>query len=112
MRSRKRLGMWAWLRAKKIQTGLSVIDFKPAAFFVRVARPGRVHGGRGGLVVRSRPRDQASSRWCGAKIPTLARPTQEGCKAGEAYKHSLFQFSPIATYNESDWTSECEVPSH
>ncbi|GBN63957.1 hypothetical protein AVEN_7703-1 [Araneus ventricosus] len=20
--------------------------------------------------------------WCGAKIPTLARPTQEGCKAG------------------------------
>ncbi|GBO14118.1 hypothetical protein AVEN_250765-1 [Araneus ventricosus] len=25
---------------------------------------------------------QTSSRWCGAKIPTLARPTQEGCKAG------------------------------
>ncbi|GBM79696.1 hypothetical protein AVEN_71222-1 [Araneus ventricosus] len=25
---------------------------------------------------------QTSSRWCGVKIPTLARPTQEGCKAG------------------------------
>ncbi|GBM86690.1 hypothetical protein AVEN_29835-1 [Araneus ventricosus] len=23
-----------------------------------------------------------SSRWCGVKIPTLARPTQKGCKAG------------------------------
>ncbi|GBL92883.1 hypothetical protein AVEN_25530-1 [Araneus ventricosus] len=65
---------------------------------------------RGSLVVRSRSRDwrvagwepystedlpcmgpvarqiirsgQTSSRWCGAKIPTLARPTQKGCKAG------------------------------
>ncbi|GBM54335.1 hypothetical protein AVEN_263045-1 [Araneus ventricosus] len=27
-------------------------------------------------------RGQTSSRWCGAKIPTLARPTHEGCKAG------------------------------
>ncbi|GBN84138.1 hypothetical protein AVEN_206252-1 [Araneus ventricosus] len=25
---------------------------------------------------------RTSSRWRGAKIPTLARPTQEGCKAG------------------------------
>ncbi|GBN69761.1 hypothetical protein AVEN_206969-1 [Araneus ventricosus] len=66
--------------------------------------------GRGGLVVRSRlwgrrapgPKPdstedptgmepvaryiirsgQTSSRWCGVKIPTLARPTQKGCKAG------------------------------
>ncbi|GBM08260.1 hypothetical protein AVEN_82941-1 [Araneus ventricosus] len=27
-------------------------------------------------------KSQTSSHWCGAKIPTLARPTQEGCKAG------------------------------
>ncbi|GBM51041.1 hypothetical protein AVEN_123859-1 [Araneus ventricosus] len=27
-----------------------------------------------------------------------------------AYKHSLLQLSPIATYDESDWTSECEAP--
>ncbi|GBN80515.1 hypothetical protein AVEN_126188-1 [Araneus ventricosus] len=26
--------------------------------------------------------NHTSSRWCGVKIPTLARPTQEGCKAG------------------------------
>ncbi|GBM86058.1 hypothetical protein AVEN_247470-1 [Araneus ventricosus] len=25
-----------------------------------------------------------------------------------AYKHSLLQLSPIATYDESDWTTECE----
>ncbi|GBO09907.1 hypothetical protein AVEN_104445-1 [Araneus ventricosus] len=25
---------------------------------------------------------QTPSRWCGAKIPTLARPTQKGCKVG------------------------------
>ncbi|GBL72663.1 hypothetical protein AVEN_127913-1 [Araneus ventricosus] len=27
-----------------------------------------------------------------------------------AYKHPLLQFSPIATYDESYWTSECESP--
>ncbi|GBM07459.1 hypothetical protein AVEN_5263-1 [Araneus ventricosus] len=30
-------------------------------------------------VIRS---GQTSSRWCGVKIPALARPTQKGCKAG------------------------------
>ncbi|GBO01845.1 hypothetical protein AVEN_156989-1 [Araneus ventricosus] len=72
--------------------------------------PSAVKRGRGGLVVRSRPRDrkvagpkpdstedppcmgpaarqtirsgQTPSRRSGAKIPTLARPTQKGCKAG------------------------------
>ncbi|GBM24946.1 hypothetical protein AVEN_201035-1, partial [Araneus ventricosus] len=28
------------------------------------------------------PSGQTSSHWCGVKIPTLARPTQKGCKAG------------------------------
>ncbi|GBM89908.1 hypothetical protein AVEN_84294-1 [Araneus ventricosus] len=28
------------------------------------------------------PSGQTFSLWCGAKIPTLARPTQKGCKAG------------------------------
>ncbi|GBO44528.1 hypothetical protein AVEN_158608-1 [Araneus ventricosus] len=57
------------------------------------------------LAVRSRPRNrrapcskpdstedaesdvgQTFFRWCGAKIPTLARPTQEGCKAGREWR--------------------------
>ncbi|GBM11712.1 hypothetical protein AVEN_75661-1 [Araneus ventricosus] len=36
-----------------------------------------------GLVAHQMVRNsQTSSRWCGAKMPILARPTQEGCKAG------------------------------
>ncbi|GBM96694.1 hypothetical protein AVEN_148431-1, partial [Araneus ventricosus] len=27
-----------------------------------------------------------------------------------AYKHPLLQFSRIANYDESDWTTECESP--
>ncbi|GBM37658.1 hypothetical protein AVEN_132100-1 [Araneus ventricosus] len=34
------------------------------------------------LHVKSKVGGQTSSLLCGAKLPTLARPTQEGCKAG------------------------------
>ncbi|GBM89192.1 hypothetical protein AVEN_145498-1 [Araneus ventricosus] len=34
------------------------------------------------LLAKSYVRSQMSSRRCGAKVPTLARRTQKGCKAG------------------------------
>ncbi|GBL76779.1 hypothetical protein AVEN_53449-1 [Araneus ventricosus] len=34
------------------------------------------------LPVKPYVRGQTSTRWCGAKIPTMARPTHEECKAG------------------------------